>query len=334
MQDLKGAALLDTAKQQNWGAQASRDWSDFPQVVAQLLRRGSSRWTTDLGDPPSLARQADVVAAFQAPVRERAKVQRKASVDRAADRQCRPGRGRDERHITIKPTELAGDLRYQHLQSRECSRSLPYGAAYSSAVLYQHRNRIRIRTGSLCGQEPTAVLRQRSIRMGMGTQFVQRFDPGQSSFCLHRYGFADFHGGPFRGASVRTHNPEHRLSMPYPINRALSDRYRGRRGIHSDLGAVEQSRGFGGARAPAAREGGGAHFGSQGFEQQNPAGSRGIFGEDVRDGRQSHIQSDHRSSTMHGGGFGGGASPSWLRQQNCTVAAVVDVKGDDEDAAS
>ena len=146
------------------------------------------------------------------------------------------------------------------------------------------------------------MLRLGGVRMGWGPNWF-----GGSilvnNYFLHRYGFADFHGGPFRGTSVWAHNPEHRLGVPYP-NRALSDRYRGAGGARG-FGGGEAARGFGGARAPAAREGGGARFGSQGFERQNPGGSHSVFG-GIHDGGQTRIQSDHGFSTMHGGGFGGG----------------------------
>ena len=67
-QNLKGAALLDAAKQQNWDPSV-QGLVAFPQVVAQLNR--DVRWTTDLGDA-FLAQQADVMAAVQR-MREKAK---------------------------------------------------------------------------------------------------------------------------------------------------------------------------------------------------------------------------------------------------------------------
>jgi hypothetical protein len=113
---------------------------------------------------------------------------------------------------------------------------------------------------------------------------------------FHRYGFQHFHEGvgPL-GSSVWTHNPEHRLGVPY-ANRAVAGRFAG-------------NGGFG--RAPAGnlnreRIGPQQRFGNPGFEQRGWTGNHSVFG-GYHDGGMTRMQSDHGFSSMGAGRtFGGG----------------------------
>jgi hypothetical protein len=144
---------------------------------------------------------------------------------------------------------------------------------------------------------------------------------------FHRYGFEHFHGDPL-GRSAWSHDPAHRLGVPYG-NRAVADRFAGNRSGGED-------RGFGGGRAGSegggrvgpeaggrAGSGGGEQRGSEGgraapqqrlgsggFEQRGYTNSHSVFG-GYHSGGETRVQSDHGFSSIgggrsFGGGFGGG----------------------------
>ncbi len=284
---LKGQALIDAAKQQNWDPSV-QGLVAFPQVIKQLNK--DVRWTTDLGNA-FLAQQADVMAAVQ---RMRAKAQANGKLKSTEQQTVNVENQNGQQAITILPADP--QVIYVPTYNPEWVWGPPVWGVYPPlfypgiGIGFEFGPGIYIGAffGGCCGWG--------AFGWGWGPNWFG----GTilvNNYWFHRYGFADFHGGgAFRGTGVWAHDPAHRLGVPYP-NRGLSDRYRG----------AAAARGFAGARAPAARggEAGGARFGSQGFERQNPGGNHSVFG-GIHNGGQTRIQSDHGFSTMHGGGFGGG----------------------------
>ena len=110
---------------------------------------------------------------------------------------------------------------------------------------------------------------------------------------FHRYGFRDY--GGWSGRSAWTHNPEHRLGVPYG-NRAVAGRF----AHNGTFGNGGRASGFNReGRAPQQR------FGTSGFEQRGWTGNHSVFG-GYHNGGMTHMQSDRGFGSMRGGGgFGG-----------------------------
>jgi hypothetical protein len=135
---------------------------------------------------------------------------------------------------------------------------------------------------------------------------------------FHRYGFQHFHGNEALGRSEWSHNPEHRLGVPYG-NARVANQFGGRAaggfaGGRTGAGFAANARSGRQAAAPAQRPG------SPGFEQRGYAGNNSAFG-GYHSGAATRMQSDHGFSSMGagrtsgggggmrgggGGGFGGG----------------------------
>ena len=115
---------------------------------------------------------------------------------------------------------------------------------------------------------------------------------------FHRYGFNHFHGDAL-GASGWTHDPAHRLGVPYG-NREVAGRFAGRT-IGSEARSGLNSRDGFDRGAVRGRDG----FGSPGFEQRGYTGNHSVFG-GYHDGGATRIESDHGFSSFGGGGFRGG----------------------------
>jgi hypothetical protein len=118
---------------------------------------------------------------------------------------------------------------------------------------------------------------------------------------FHRYGFHQFNRGGWRGNSVWTHNPGHRLGVPYP-NREMANRYRnspqaGFRGQGNGF-----NRGFAADRGNSRESAPMPRFGSREFEQRNFGGRQSVFG-GIHNGGMTRMESDH--GFAGGGGFGG-----------------------------
>jgi len=109
---------------------------------------------------------------------------------------------------------------------------------------------------------------------------------------FHRYGFRGYGGGGL-GRSEWSHNPEHRLGVPY-ANRQVASRF-------ARNGAA------GGARSAASNRGqsaSGQRMGNQGFEQRSTS-KHSVFG-GSHNGSATRTQSDRGVRSMGGGGFHGG----------------------------
>jgi hypothetical protein len=176
---------------------------------------------------------------------------------------------------------------------------------------------------------------------GWGPSWYNRTIIVNNSF-FHRYGFNDFHGRDFRESNVWSHDPGHRLGVPY-ANRDLNNRFRGNpasefrgggQGFNQNrqpsfnpgvagrgnvVGNTQQIRPGTRYEAPAMQNQAPLErFGNRQIPQQN-YGNHSAFG-GVENGARTRIQSDHGYSSMGpqriqsgGGGFrggGGGQGPA------------------------
>jgi hypothetical protein len=288
---LTGQALLDAARQQNWDA-SIQGLVAFPDVVARLNQ--DIRWTTDLGNA-FLAQQADVMSAVQ---RMRAKAESNGKLKSTPQQTVNTENENGQSAITIEPVDP--QVIYVPTYNPEWVWGPPLYGYYPPLFYPGIGIGFGFGPGIFIGGFFGGCCGWGAFGWGWGPNWFGHTILVNNYF-LHRYGFHDFHGGEFRGTGVWAHDPGHRLGVPYP-NRGLSDRYRGG-------GGLPASRGF--SRAPEARgapaaRGGGEHFGSPGFERQNPGANHSVFG-GIHDGGQTRIQSDHGFSSMpRSGGFGGG----------------------------
>lgn len=287
--NLKGQALLDAARQQNWDPSVQALVA-LPDVLARLTQ--DIRWTTDLGNA-FLAQQADVMNAVQ---RMRTRAQGSGKLQSNPQENVTTQTQNGQTVIQIEPANpqviyvpeydpawvwgppLIGV--YPPLWYPGVGIGFTFGPGIYIGAFF----------GGCCGWG--------AFGWGWGFNW---FGGGLlvNNYFLHRYGFAEFHGGPFHGTEAWAHNPLHRGGVPYP-NRALNARY----GAMARAARTPEARGFGGergseGRAPSER------FGSPGFERQNPGGNHSVFG-GIHNGGETRMQSDHGFSTMRGGGFGGG----------------------------
>jgi hypothetical protein len=282
---LKGQTLLDAARQQNWDPSVQALVA-LPDVLKRLNQ--DVRWTTDLGNA-FLAQQADVMSAVQR-LRAKAQASGKLKSNKQIDVTEKSENGQNA--IVIEPADP--QVIYVPTYNPEWVWGPPVWGGYPPLFYPGIGFGFGFGPGIYIGGFFGGCCGWGAFGWGWGFNW---FGGGilVNNYFLHRYGFADFHGGGFRGTEAWAHNPAHRGGVPYP-NRALNDRYRG---AEAARGRASES------RAPAARGGGGERFGSQGFERQNSGGNHSVFG-GIHDGGQTRVQSDHGFSTMHGGGFGGG----------------------------
>jgi hypothetical protein len=275
----KPSKMMDEAKKQKWDPSV-QGLVAFPQVLARLTQ--DIAWTTQLGNA-FLAQQADVMQAVQ---RMRSQAQARGTLQSTPQQQVTTTNQNGQTAITIEPVNP--DMWYVPDYNPAYVWGPPvYG--YYPPLLYPG---IDVGFGWYPG-----------IDMGLyfggwggwgwggwgwgpnwfgGNVFINH------SF-FHRYGFEHFHGEPL-GTSAWTHDPDHRLGVPY-ANRSVASRFAGREGA---VGGFN--------RGPAS-----AGFSRQGFQQSRPE-TGSVFG-GYRNGAATRMQSDHGFSSMgpgRTGGFGGG----------------------------
>jgi hypothetical protein len=282
----KPSKLMKEAKKQNWDP-SIQGLVAFPQVLARLSQ--GAGWTTSLGNA-FLAQQKNVMQAVQ---RMRAQAQAVGKLQSTPQETVTMDNHRGQDIIDIEPTDP--DTWYVP----DYNPAFVWGPAiygYYPPLLYPGIN-IGFGWGS-------------GIDLGLyfggwggwgwgGWGWSPNWYGGSiilnHSF-FHRYGFDHFHGEPL-GNSAWTHDPAHRLGVPY-ANREVAGRFAARGGGREEGGI--------GARSSFDRDlvRGQEGFGSAGFEERGYAGNHSVFG-GYHDGGITRIQSDHGFSSM-GGGFGGG----------------------------
>jgi hypothetical protein len=292
----KPSKLMDEAKKQNWDPSV-QGLVAFPQVLARLSQ--DMGWTTAIGNA-FLAQQADVMQAVQ---RMRAQAQASGKLVSTPQATVTTANQNGQSAINIEPANP--DVWYVPEYNPVYVWGPPVYGIYPP-LLYPG-------IGIGFGWGP-------GIDLGLyfggwggwgwgGWGWAPNWYGGNiyinHSF-FHRYGFDHYHGAQALGTSVWSHNPEHRLGVPY-ANRAVANRFAGR------SGGVETGGGFN--RGAAERQSftsrpQSQRFGSPGFEQRGPTGNHSAFG-GYQGGGATRAQSDHGFSSMGagrigGGGFGGG----------------------------
>ncbi len=280
----KPSKLMKEAKKQDWDP-SIQGLVAFPQVMARLSQGVS--WTTSLGNA-FLAQQADVMQAVQ---RMRAQAQAAGKLQSTPQEAVTTENRGGQAAINIQPANP----------------DVWYVPDYNPAYVWGP---------PIYGYYPPLLYPGIDIGFGWGSGIDLGLYFGgwggwgwggwgwspdwyggsiilNHSF-FHRYGFNHFHGDPL-GNSAWSHDPAHRLGVPY-ANREVAGRFAGRDGGGED---GFNSRGGFDRGSAGGREG----FGSSGFGQRSYAETHSVFG-GYHDGGATRIESDHGFSSM--GGFGGG----------------------------
>jgi len=284
----KPSKLMDEAKKQNWDPSV-QGLVAFPQVLARLTQ--DMGWTTALGNA-FLAQQADVMQAVQ---RMRAQAQARGTLQSTPQQTVTTQNQNGQTVINVMPANP--DVWYVPEYNPVYVWGPPVWGVYPP-LLYPG-------IGIGFGWGP-------GIDLGLyfggwggwgwgGWGWTPDWYGGgiwlNHSF-FHRYGFNHFHGEPL-GRSTWSHDPEHRLGVPY-ANRKVAGRFAGRAGSGTLRGGV--NRGAGGSRQASGHQ----RLGSPGFEQRGWTGNHSVFG-GYHSGGATRMQSDHGFSSMGAGrSFGGG----------------------------
>jgi hypothetical protein len=288
-QKWKPSKLMKEAKRQNWDP-SIQGLVAFPQVLERLNQNIS--WTTPLGNA-FLAQQKDVMQAVQ---RMRMQAQAAGKLQSTPQETVAMANQDGQSAITIEPAN--SDVWYVPYYNPAFVWGPPvYG--YYPAILYP---------GVDIGFDWGLGIDLRLYFGGWGGWgwggwgWAPNWYGGgillNHSF-FHRYGFNHFHGDAL-GNSAWTHDPGHRLGVPYG-NRQVADRFAARASGGEVRSSFNSRDRFDGAAARG-RDG----FGSPGFEQRGYTGNHSVFG-GYHDGGATRIQSDHGFSSFGGGGFRGGS---------------------------
>jgi hypothetical protein len=278
--DWKPSKLMDEAKKQNWDPSV-QGLVAFPQALTKLSQ--DIAWTTSLGNA-FLAQQADVMHAVQ---RMRAQAKARGTLKTSPQETVTDQNQNGQTAIDIEPANP----------------DVWYVPDYNPAFVWGP---------PVYGVYPPLLYPGIDIGFGWGPGIdlglyfggwggwgwggwgwgPDWFTGGifiNNSF-FHRFGFRHFHGPDALGRSAWTHDPTHRLGVPY-ANHDVAARYAGR------SGAVGRPQ-----AAPRPQQ----RLGSPGFEQRSWTGNHSVFG-GYHDGGATRMQSDHGFSSMGAGrSFGGG----------------------------
>ena len=258
--NLRGAQLVEAARQQNWDA-SIQALVVFPDVIGRLS--SNIHWTTDLGNA-FLAQQADVMDAVQ-DLRARARAAGKL----------------DSSPQETVTTQTQGGQTVVEIQP--ANPQIVYVPTYNPEYIWGP---------PVYGYYPPLYYPQISFGFGFGPGiFVDAFFRGIGAFFgslgwggwgwgpswfghslfvnnsfFHHYGFTGFRGdSSFQGRGGWTHDPAHRLGVPYS-NGALANRFYGASG---GRGGTSGTR-FGGQGYTASRQSlpgrmnSGGNFGNRG----------------------------------------------------------------------
>jgi uncharacterized membrane protein YgcG len=288
----KPPKLVDEAKKQRWDPSV-QGLVAFPQVLTMMTQ--DIAWTTQLGNA-FLAQQADVMQAVQ---RMRAQAQARGTLRSTPQQQVATTTQNGQTAITIMPANP--DVWYVPNYNPAYVWGPPVYGVYPP-LLYPG---IDVGFGWFPGFDIGLCFGGWGGwgwgGWGWGPNWFAGTVVINNSF-FHRYGFGHFYGGEPLGTSVWTHDPVHRLGVPY-ANREVANRFAARPAVSG--GGLGRG-GFAGLRAPATGQ---ARFG--GF--QNRPEYNSIFG-GRGNGAVTRMQSDHGFSSMgaartggfRSGGFGGG----------------------------
>jgi len=289
----KPSKLMDKAKKENWDPSV-QGLVAFPDVLGRLSQ--DMAWTTPLGDA-FLSQQADVMKAVQ---RMRTQAAAQGKLQSNPQENVTTGEQGGQSVINIEPANpdvwYVPDYNPAYVWGPPAYGDYPplmypgldMGFAWDSGVDL-----------GLCfggwggwgwggwGWEPNWY--NGNIMMN-------------HSF-FHRYGFRHFHGNSPLGNSAWTHDPQHRLGVPY-ANRQVAGRFAGRAGGGGFNRGGFSGRSYGGRQSMRGSR-------SSGFGQRGGTRRSSVFG-GYHSGGMTRMQSDHGFSSMGagrvfgGGGFHGG----------------------------
>jgi hypothetical protein len=285
---LKGTALVDAAKAQNWDP-SIQALVPFQEAIKRLT--SDIRWTTDLGNA-FLAQQADVMSAVQR-MRVRAKDSGKLT-------------DTPQQKVVVENQDGQSAIEIQPVDPQ-----VVYVPVYNPGYFW-----------GAPGMYPWPGLYYPGIGIGWGWGLGINlgfyfggccgwggwgWGPGWFNHSIivnnnffHRYNYAEFHGGgAFRGNGVWAHDPAHRGGAPYP--RGVASRYQGAANAR------------GGAMARPSAEAARANL-SRANSQSPGTNNHSAFG-GSENGSRARVQSDHGHASLgsqrsapafRGGGGGGG----------------------------
>jgi Protein of unknown function (DUF3300) len=284
---LKGQALMDAAKEQNWDPSVQALVA-FPDVLKRLNQ--DVRWTTDLGNA-FLAQQADVMNAVQ---QLRMKAEASGKLKSSSQLNVTTETQNGQTAINIAPVEPG--VVYVPYYNPEWVWGPPV-FGYYPPLLYPG---IDVGWGFWPGIDLGFYFGGGwGLWGGFGWGWGFNWFGGNiilNGNFFHRYGFSDFHGGL---GGVWAHDPGHRLGVPYP-NRSVANRFGGQAGFRGSA-AFRGDNAFRGGNGAGARTEG--HFAEP--DRSGGAGHSAFGG--IRDGGETRMQSDHGFSSIgRSGGFGGG----------------------------
>jgi len=284
----KPSKLMDEAKKQNWDP-SIQGLVAFPDVLNNLTQ--NTNWATQLGNA-FLAQQADVMKAVQ---HMRARAEAKGTLHSTPQETVATQNQNGQSEITIQPANP--DEWYVPDYNPAYAWGPPEWGAYP-ALLYPG---IDMGLGWYPGIDLGLYFGGWGGwgwgGWGWGMDWYGGNMFMDNSF-FHRYGFRNFRGAGALGNSVWSHNPEHRLGVPY-ANREVAGRFAARNGAETGR--------FGGARAQANRAqlAPQQRFGNSGFEQRGGTSRGSVFG-GYQGGGMTRSQSDRGFSSMGAGRVGGG----------------------------
>ncbi len=287
--NLKGQALMDAAKQQNWDPSVQALVA-FPDVLTRLNQ--DIRWTTDLGNA-FLAQQADVMHAVQTlRMKAEANGKLKSTPQETVSTETQNG----QTAIAIAPTDPG--VVYVPYYNPEWVWGPPVFGYYPPLIYPGIGVGFSFWPGVDLGFYFGGGW---GLWGGFGWGWGPNWFTGAiiiNPFFFHRFGFYDFHPG---FGNVWAHNPAHRLGVPYG-NRAVAARFGGAGGLRG----AAAFRGDEAVRGNAFRGNAGAGRAEGHFAAPERESGRSAFG-GIRSGNETRMQSDHGFSSGHfGGGFGGG----------------------------
>jgi hypothetical protein len=294
--NLKGTALVDAAKTQNWDPSVQA-LVPFPDVIKRL--NSDIRWTTDLGNA-FLAQQADVMAAVQR-LRQRAKdsgkltdtPQQKVVVENQDGQSAIDIQPADPQVVyvpTYDPTYFWGPPPPLYPWPGLYYPGIGIGWGWGPGI------NLGFYFGGCCGWGG----------WGWGPHWFNHTIIVNNSF-FHRYNYHEFHGEGAHGSGVWAHNPEHRGAVPY--RGAAVARYQGA-AVNNRVAAPRPS-------SEAVR----SNLSRPSANEARPNNHSAFGG--VENGSKARVQSDHGFSSLgsqraapqraapapaprSGGGMGGG----------------------------
>lgn len=288
--NLQGKQREDAARMQNWDPSVQA-LVIFPDVIGRLTQ--DIRWITDLGNA-FLAQQSDLMTAVQ---RMRARAEANGKLQSGQQQTVTQQTQNGQTAIDIQPTNpqdvYVPDYNPDYIWG-------PPDYGFYPPLLYPGIDvgfgffpgiSVGLFFGDCCGWGGWGW----GPNWFGGNVFV-------NNHFFHRYGFRDFDARRFHATEPWTHDPGHRLGVPYP-NQGLREQFRGASGPG---GADIRGSGFN-QRAQInsntrSDTGATGRFGTPQFEQRNFGGSHSVFGGAQRGG-SARFESDHGFHSM--GGFGG-----------------------------